>query len=168
MNLKKCQFYKDEIQFLSFVISANGIRMKVKKIKAIKEQPEPKSVKYIQVFLGFANLYRKFIRNFSKIVVPLISIIQTIVKSTDGNSQGIQASNQDAPGSVEITGVDSVSSDNVGGTIENLSTVTKLNKFKSINLAKCKKSTFPKDFAKINPIRTDFLTSGAKQVFLQL
>ncbi len=36
-NLKKCQFHKDKIQFLSFVVLAQGIRMKEEKIEAVKD-----------------------------------------------------------------------------------------------------------------------------------
>ena len=39
--------------------------------------PEPKSVQDIQVFLGFANLYRRFIQGFSRIAAPLTSMLKT-------------------------------------------------------------------------------------------
>ena len=35
-NLKKCQFHKDEMQFLGFVVLAWGISMKEKQIKIIR------------------------------------------------------------------------------------------------------------------------------------
>ena len=41
------------------------------KVKTILEWPEPKKVKDVQSFLGFANFYRRFIANYSDIVVPL-------------------------------------------------------------------------------------------------
>ena len=43
-NLKKCQFYKDEVRFLGYVVSSQGIQMEDEKIKAVKNWPEPKSV----------------------------------------------------------------------------------------------------------------------------
>ena len=43
----------------------------------MKNLPEPKSVNDIQVFLGFANFYQRFIQSFSKIVGPLTSMHQT-------------------------------------------------------------------------------------------
>jgi len=45
--------------------------MEEKKVKAVLDWPTPKSVKYIQKFLGLANCYRRFIKNFAKIVRPL-------------------------------------------------------------------------------------------------
>ena len=41
------------------------------KIKAILDWPEPRKVRDIQSFLGFANFYRRFIHNYSEIVLPL-------------------------------------------------------------------------------------------------
>jgi len=41
------------------------------KVKTIQEWPEPKKVKDIQSFLEFANFYRRFIFNYSDIVIPL-------------------------------------------------------------------------------------------------
>ncbi len=66
-NLKKCRLYEDEIRFLGFVVSAQGIKMEEERIEVVKAWPEPQSVRDIQVFFGFANFYRRFIKNFSKI-----------------------------------------------------------------------------------------------------
>jgi len=41
------------------------------KVKIIQDWPEPKKVKDIQSFLGFANFYRWFIFNYLDIVIPL-------------------------------------------------------------------------------------------------
>ena len=41
------------------------------KVKTIQDWPKPCKVKDIQSFLGFANFYRRFISDYSKIVVPL-------------------------------------------------------------------------------------------------
>jgi hypothetical protein len=41
------------------------------KVKVIQDWPEPRKVKDIQSFLGFANFYRQYIHNYSDIVVPL-------------------------------------------------------------------------------------------------
>jgi len=45
--------------------------MKEEKVKAIKEWKTPTKVKDIESFLGFVNFYRRFIKDFSHIVVPL-------------------------------------------------------------------------------------------------
>jgi RNase H-like domain found in reverse transcriptase len=46
------------------------------KVKVIQDWPEPRKVKDIQSFLGFANFYRRYIHNYSDIVVPLTWLTQ--------------------------------------------------------------------------------------------
>ena len=56
-KLKKCRFHKDEVRFLSYVVSAQRVRMEDEQIEVVKNWPEPKLMRDIQVFLGFANFY---------------------------------------------------------------------------------------------------------------
>ena len=51
--------------------------MEEERIEAVKNWPEPKSIQDIQVFIGFANFYQRFIQSFSKIAAPLTSILKT-------------------------------------------------------------------------------------------
>ncbi len=60
-NLKKCHFHQDEVRFLGYIVSYQDIRMEEEQIKAVHDWPKPQSVRDIQVFLGFANFYRRFI-----------------------------------------------------------------------------------------------------------
>lgn len=57
-NLKKCRFYKDEVQFLVYVISSQGICIEDERIEEVKNWPKPKLVQNIQVFINFANFYQ--------------------------------------------------------------------------------------------------------------
>jgi hypothetical protein len=60
-----------KIEYLGYITSPTGLQMDPEKIKTVKEWQEPVNVKGIQSFLGFANFYRWFIRDFSKITTPL-------------------------------------------------------------------------------------------------
>ena len=60
--------------------------MKDKKIEAVKNWPEPKSLRDIQVFLGFANFYQRFIQNFNKIAGPLTSMLRASPTRSAKNS----------------------------------------------------------------------------------
>ena len=80
-NLKKYRFHQDEVWFLGFMVLSQGISMKEEKIEIFKAWPKLKSIKDIQVFLGFANLYWCFIQEFSKIAIPLTSILKTTTSS---------------------------------------------------------------------------------------
>ena len=50
--------------------------MEDERIEAVKNWPEPTSVRDTQVFIGFANFYQRFIRGFSRIAAPLTSLLK--------------------------------------------------------------------------------------------
>src|ERR1051325_7910540 len=76
LKWSKCSFYVTKVTFIGIVISPDGISMEEEKIKAVKEWPIPKTIKQVQAFLGFANFYRRFLWNFSKMAKPLTSLTQ--------------------------------------------------------------------------------------------
>jgi len=71
---EKCEFHLDSIKYLGYVLSPSGLTMSDAKVKTIQEWLEPKKVKNIQSFLGFANFYRRFIFNYLNIVILLICL----------------------------------------------------------------------------------------------
>jgi transposase InsO family protein len=75
-NPKKCVFYTDRVEFLGFIVSREGVAMDPSRVSAISEWPIPKSYHDVQVFLGFANFYRRFIENYSKLAGPLTSLLK--------------------------------------------------------------------------------------------
>ena len=73
---QKCQFHVTEVSFLGFLISEKGIRMDPAKVAAITTWPVPRSVHDIQVFLGFANFYRRFIDKYSRIASAITALLK--------------------------------------------------------------------------------------------
>jgi len=69
---KKCKFHSKSVEYLGYILSPSGFTMSDNKVKIIQDWPEPKKVKDIQSFLGFANFYCWFIFNYLNIVIPLI------------------------------------------------------------------------------------------------
>ena len=74
LKLKKCTFLIKETDYLGFVISKDGIKPDPKKVEAIRDLPEPKSVREIRGFIGMCSYYRRFVPNFSKRAKPLIDL----------------------------------------------------------------------------------------------
>jgi len=70
-KVEKCFFEQSSIKYLSIIISENKVQMDEEKLSEVLEWPVPTKVKQVQVFLGFANFYRRFIKNFAKISKPL-------------------------------------------------------------------------------------------------
>jgi len=71
---EKCEFHSDSVEYLGYRLSPEGLTMSLDKIQTISDWPEPRKVKDIQSFLGFANFYCWFIFNYSDIVVPLTQL----------------------------------------------------------------------------------------------
>jgi len=67
----KCRFSSDTVEYLGFILSKEGLKMDQSKVQTIQDWPEPRKVRDIQSFLGFANFYRRFISDYSDIVIPL-------------------------------------------------------------------------------------------------
>jgi len=54
---EKCQFEVSEVAFLGFVITPDGVGMESDRISTIEDLPTPKSIRDVQVLLGFTNFY---------------------------------------------------------------------------------------------------------------
>ncbi len=76
VKLEKCQFHVQEVEFLGYILSNEGISMDPKKVEAITSWPIPISTHGVMSFLGLANFYRRFIANYSKIAAPLTALLQ--------------------------------------------------------------------------------------------
>ena len=73
---EKCKFYSELVEYLEYILSPSSLTMSDDKVKIIQDWPEPKKVKDIQSFLGFANFYCWFIFNYSDIVILLTCLTQ--------------------------------------------------------------------------------------------
>ncbi len=52
------------ISFVGFIITQEGVEMESDRVQTIAKWLEPASHRNIQVFLSFANFYRRFISSF--------------------------------------------------------------------------------------------------------
>jgi hypothetical protein len=84
-NPLKCTFFAKEVEFLGYIIGTTGISMDPRRVTAIDEWEAPTTFRELQVFLGFANFYRRFIAGYSRITAPLSDLLKG---SKDGKKPG--------------------------------------------------------------------------------
>ena len=87
INRSKCQFMKDEIDFLGYRLSKEGIRPQFEKTRAIKQAPKPKDVHELKAFIGMVNYYAKFCGFLTNTLAPLYLLLQQDVKWHWGKEQ---------------------------------------------------------------------------------
>ncbi|RDX75197.1 Retrovirus-related Pol polyprotein, partial [Mucuna pruriens] len=76
LNYEKCHFMVTKGIVLGHLVSNRGIEVDKAKIDVITSLPKPTSVQEVHSFLGHASFYRRFIKNFSKIALPLSKLLQ--------------------------------------------------------------------------------------------
>ncbi|RDX94407.1 Retrovirus-related Pol polyprotein, partial [Mucuna pruriens] len=80
LNFEKCHFMVTEGIVLGHLVSNRGIEVDKAKIDIITSLPNPTSVREVRSFLGHAGFYRRFIKNFSKLALPLSKLLQKDVE----------------------------------------------------------------------------------------
>ena len=68
---EKCMWKVKKIGFLEVVIGPNGIEIEEGKVEGVLGWPVPKTMKDVRKFLGLANYYRGFIKDFARVARPM-------------------------------------------------------------------------------------------------
>uniref|UniRef100_A0A3B3RBJ3 Gypsy retrotransposon integrase-like protein 1 n=1 Tax=Paramormyrops kingsleyae TaxID=1676925 RepID=A0A3B3RBJ3_9TELE len=67
----KCKFFQTSVRYLGHIVSRDGVSTDPEKVQALKTWPRPQTLRELQSFLGFTGYYRRFVKDYSKIVRPL-------------------------------------------------------------------------------------------------
>lgn len=76
INLEKSRFCMKQVNYLGFLIGNGVIQTTDEKVSAIKSFSIPKTPKEVRRFLGLANYYRKFVKDFSTLSAPLSDLLK--------------------------------------------------------------------------------------------
>ena len=69
-----------EVGFLGVIIGEDRVRMEKEKVQGVIEWQVPRSMKDVQKFLGLANYYRWFVKDFARIAKPLHEMMRKEMK----------------------------------------------------------------------------------------
>ena len=73
-KFSKCEFWLDYVAFLGHMISKEGVMVDPGKVTVVREWKQPKNGNEVSSFLGLAGYYKKFVKGFPKIALPLTSL----------------------------------------------------------------------------------------------
>jgi len=76
VSLKKSVFHQDEVEFLGYIVRTSGVTISDRKVESVQKWAHPRSVKEVQIFIGFANFYQRFIKDFSKVCKPITETLK--------------------------------------------------------------------------------------------
>ena len=76
VSFNKLVFHQEELEFLVYIVKTSGVTMSDRKVKSVQNWAHPRSVKGVQIFIGFANLCRQFIKDFSRVRKPITKMLK--------------------------------------------------------------------------------------------
>ena len=77
-KLSKSALCQTEVEFLGHYIGRDGLRVMEDKIDTVRDWPVPTTIRELRAFLGLAGYYRRFVRGFSEIALPLTELTRNV------------------------------------------------------------------------------------------
>ncbi len=76
--LEKCVFGNQEMSYLGFTLTPEGINPGRNKLQAIKDAKPPTTIKMVRFFVGLCNFFRTHIKDSATITPPLFKVNKKI------------------------------------------------------------------------------------------
>ena len=78
VKCKKCEKFSDKVEFLGHTVLASSVGVVQAKVVTIKQWPQPTCIKDVQAFLRLENYYRRFVKGFAQIALPLTNLTRNL------------------------------------------------------------------------------------------
>ncbi|XP_062554222.1 uncharacterized protein K02A2.6-like [Armigeres subalbatus] len=79
INVDKCVFFANQIEYCGYVVDRHGIHKVKEKIDAVQNMPTPESKEQVRSFVGLVNYYGRFLPNLSTMIHPLNRLLRNDV-----------------------------------------------------------------------------------------
>ena len=76
INLDKSQFFRQEIAYLGYRLTTEGVQATEEKVAAIRNFPVPRNQKQLKGFLGLTNFYNRFTAKYAETIQPLLDLLK--------------------------------------------------------------------------------------------
>ncbi|GBG89160.1 hypothetical protein CBR_g48867 [Chara braunii] len=73
-NRDKCEFARQELEYLGHYVTPQGIRLLADKIEDLRVWPEPTNTTDVRSFMKFAGYYQRFITGYSRTAAPMTKL----------------------------------------------------------------------------------------------
>ena len=77
-KLSKSALCQTEVEFLGHYVGRDGLRVMEDKVDAVRDWPVPTTIRELRAFLGLAGYYRRFVKGFSEIALPLTELTRHV------------------------------------------------------------------------------------------
>ncbi len=72
----KVSLLQSKAKYLGYIFDRDGVRAHPEKMEVLVKLPPPKDVKGVRTTMGCFNYYRRFIRDFRKIALPINKLLK--------------------------------------------------------------------------------------------
>ncbi len=86
LKAKKCTLFQQQLRYLGHIVSNEGVSCDPEMLAPVSNWIVPADVHELQRFIGFANFFRRFIKDFARIAQPLTALMGSSTKKKGKSS----------------------------------------------------------------------------------